>query len=585
MEINARWMVTTLLMAAAVSACDDEMMAPEVPRDPDTADRVMIDRFSDDTGMLFTRSASPGLPGPGEAIDFDEAPFITQGLGPDGQVVRYYNFDVMPTTPAPIWVLFREGSSTPVPGQLNIIDVVPGDGGYNDFWQVVRVTVPQDYVANTATSFADLQAAGFEMEGTTTIVNCPVVPEGSVAREGPGANGLIRGWYRDQLVFYFDFNEAPLMSANGVPASPIHVAFNINPDDAGGGPPSGFMTQGSSAQTHNVVATVPGDAGYSPLWNVFPYDNEHFDMVHDLESAQDAPDFGLAANVNCPVVFVGVPPGDPETSAKAVIDRFSDTAGTLFVRSSNASLPAAGEPIDFDQGPFITQGLGPNGGVVRYYNFDVMPEAPAPIYVFFFEDGSAVPGQNNVVGVVPGEPGYSDFWRVTRVTVPDDYIANTITSEDDLLASGFDIDATDTAVNCPIVPDGSTASIRVGGGDTGLVTGWHDGQVVLYFHFGEAPLEVNAAGNTPTSPIFVTFNINPDQTGGGPPSGFLTEQGTNQTHNVLATLPGDPGYSPLWSVIPYDNASFGQVLDLASAQAAPNFGVAARVNCPVVFVQ
>jgi len=65
----------------------------------------------------------------------------------------------------------------------------------------------------------------------------------------------------------------------------------------------------------------------------------------------------------------------------------------------------------------------------------------------------------------------------------------------------------------------------------------------------------------------------------------MVETGTVQTHNVVETIPGDALYSPLWDVVPYDNASFAQVLDLASAQAVPNFGDAAVVNCPIVFVQ
>jgi hypothetical protein len=35
--------------------------------------------------------------------------------------------------------------------------------------------------------------------------------------------------------------------------------------------------------------------------------------------------------------------------------------------------------------------------------------------------------------------------------------------------------------------------------------------------------------------------------------------------------------------MPYDNASFDMVTDLASAMAAPGFGSAGLVNCPVVF--
>jgi hypothetical protein len=442
-------------------------------------------------------------------------------------------------------------------------------------------------VANTATSMQDIVDAGFPVEATNMVVNCPIVPDGSTASEGPGANGLTMGWYRDQVVFYFQFDEAELEAtgSGAVPTSPIFVTFNINPDETDGGPASGFMTQGSSMQTHNVPATLPDDAGYSPLWDVFPYDNAEFGDVRDLETAQAATSFGLAAMVNCPIVFVGDVPGDPATAAKAMIDRFSDDAGTLFERSSNASLPAAGAPIDFDTGPFITQGLGPAGEIVRYYNFDVMPTAPAPIYAFFFENGDPVPDQLNVVDVIPGETGYNDFWQVVKVTVPDGYVTNSITSVDGLVAAGYETEVTDMLVNCPIVPDGSTATLRYAGEDPGLTRGWHDGELVYYFNFFEAPLTTTGAGAVPTSPIFVTFNVNPDQPGGGPPSGFMVEMGTSQTHNVPATLPGDMGYSPLWDVFPYDNAEFSSVSDLSSAQAATSFGLAAMVNCPIVSVE
>lgn len=579
--------VLAATVLGALAACDDNM-EPEndQPLDPATAPRVTIDRFSDAAGNLFVRSENASLPAAGAAVDFDTGPFITQGLGPAGQVVRYYNFDVMSTAPAPIWVLFAEGASEPVQGQLNIIDVIPGDPAYNDFWQVMKVTVPADYVANTITSRQEILDAGFAVEATSTIVNCPVVPEGSIAREGPGANGLTMGWYRDQVVFYFQFDEQDLMASNDglVPTSPIYVSFNIDPDEMGGGPASGFMTQGSSVQTHNVVATIPGDAAYSPLWGVHPYHNQDFDAVYNLETALDVENFGHVATVNCPVVFEGDAPADPATASKTVIDRFSDGAGTLFVRSGNPTLPAAGAAIDFDTGPFITQGLGPDAEVVRYYNFDVQPTTPAPIFAFFREDGTPVANQLNVVDVVPGDVGYSDFWQVVKVTVPDEYVANTISSLQELMDAGYSTEYTDVIVNCPIVPEGSTAILRLSGGVTGLTTGWYKGELVFYFNFVEAPL-MTVADAVPTSPIYVAFNINPDQPGGGPASGFMTEPGSDQTHNVVATLPGDQGYSPLWGVHPYDNQFFDQVMDLATAVAVGNFGHAANVNCPIVFIQ
>ena len=277
-------------------------------------------------------------------------------------------------------------------------------------------------------------------------------------------------------------------------------------------------------------------------------------------------------------------PMDPEEAPRASVDRFSEEAGTLMVRSEENDLPGPDERIDFDHGPFITQGLGPDGNVVEYYNFDVQPADPAPIYALFYENGDPVEDQLNIIDVIPGDDGYNDFWHVHRVTVPDNYEANTNTSVADLNEMDYDIEPTGTIKNCPVVPDGSTAEKRHGDGETAdLVEGWYDGQVVSYFLFEEQPLEATSDGSVPTSPIYVTFNTNPGEEGGGPPSGFMTGEGSDQTHNVVATVPGDDGYSPLWMVNIYDNADFDDVSDLDSALDANILeNGAANVNCPVV---
>lgn len=298
---------TAVILLASCSKKEDT--APG-PRDPNTAEVVSVDRFSAAAGHLQVRTASNGLPGANEPVNFDQVPFITRGLTPDGRVVDYYNFDVQPTAPAPIWALFKK-DGTGVTGQMNIIDVLPGDAGYNDFWQVVKVTVPDDYVANTVTSYNELVAKGYPMEKTNSIVNCPVVPKGSTAtkRFTSETPGLTRGWYRDKVVFYFNFSERALTttSAGAVPKIPIYVAFNINPADPNGGPASGFKAEPGTnpPQTHNVVAIVPTDNGYSPLWSVVVYDNNAFGSVSNLSTAMAAPVLiPSAGNVNCPVVHI-----------------------------------------------------------------------------------------------------------------------------------------------------------------------------------------------------------------------------------------------------------------------------------------
>lgn len=273
------------------------------------ADTVEVDRFSPEAGMLMVRDSVNGLPGPNEPVDFDFPPFITMGFGPQGQFVSYYNFDVQPKTPAPIYVLFRDGDSTPVAGQFNIIDVIPGDEGYNDFWHVQKVTVPADYEANAATSLDDLQDEEYMIEPTELLVNCPVVPAGSVARKRLNNESpeLTTGWYKDMLVFYFNFSEKALMpdESGMVPVSVIHVTFNINPDQPGGGPASGFRMDSSLMRTHNVTSTLPQDNDYSPLWQVNVYDNADFDSVKDLTSALNANTLVTgAADVNCPIVEI-----------------------------------------------------------------------------------------------------------------------------------------------------------------------------------------------------------------------------------------------------------------------------------------
>jgi len=274
---------------------------------------------------------------------------------------------------------------------------------------------------------------------------------------------------------------------------------------------------------------------------------------------------------------------DPASAPRARIDRFSDAAGHLQKRSDSPSLPAPDEAVDFDQGPFITQGFGPGGELIKYYNFDVQPTEPAPIYVPM-KKGKPVDEQLNIVGVIPGDEGYNDFWQVVAVSVPDSYVANTLTSVDDVEASGYETATTGMIVNCPIVPDGSTARLRADGDDsgTGLTRGWYEGKLVHYFNFGEKEGGIKATGGkVPLSPIYVTFN---DDTQ-GPASGFKTESDEMQTHNVAATLPSSPAYSPLWAVVPYPSAEFDSVSDVATAATAAGSGeVAADVNCPIVSV-
>jgi hypothetical protein len=281
------------------------------PKDPDLAPRTVIDRFSAEAGTLHVRDAQNGLPGPGEPIDFD-ALFTTNSLGPAGELIVYYDFDVQTREPALLYNFYYENSEDRVPDQISIVDVVPGEEGYNDFWWVNRVYVPRDYKPNSITSVDEIIEFNLTVVTVPVLINCPLVPEGSTATlrydatQDPAPS---RFWYEGEIVYSLFFEVLEVDAQNLVPINQLYVSFNINPDQPGGGPASGFMTEpGPGLQTHNVGAAIPPDPAYSPLWNANFYDNADFNMVVDKPSA-------LAANilvhdaalVNCPVVRVGVP--------------------------------------------------------------------------------------------------------------------------------------------------------------------------------------------------------------------------------------------------------------------------------------
>ena len=291
-----------LLVATSCKKEDDAQTTPvAIAKDINTATRASIDRFSTTAGHLMVRNGTNGLPAANSAINFDVAPFFTIGLDRTGAQVLYYNFDVQPTLPSPIYVLFKSGVSTPLSGQNNIVATIPGDLGYNDFWLMKKVTVPESYVPNSLTSESEILSSGYSITTTTTIVNCPIVPYGSTAarsKTGGAASALSFGWYKGLAVAYFNFDEAAIItSGSSVPLSPIYVIFanNATPDD-------GFKVEPGTSQTHNVLATLPGDATYSPLWNVNVVDTSNFSAMTNLATATSFSSMVAGATVNCPIV-------------------------------------------------------------------------------------------------------------------------------------------------------------------------------------------------------------------------------------------------------------------------------------------
>ena len=153
---------------------------------------------------------------------------------------------------------------------------------------------------------------------------------------------------------------------------------------------------------------------------------------------------------------------DPTSAPRAVVDRFSDAAAILNRRSQVEGLPAPGEPVEFDA-MFLVDGLGPDGEPVSYYNLDVQLGRTMEVHRIVDDDGQPIADQLPIVTALPGDEGYADFWQFIDHEAPPDYVANAIIDADELLARGWPQTRNFTALNRPLVPEGSTAPRRIGG--------------------------------------------------------------------------------------------------------------------------
>jgi hypothetical protein len=279
-RVESRNVLTGLLLLLAAGCSDDG----DGSDGPDSAQRVVIDRFNVESGTLYNRPGDPVHPDANEPIPFDTL-YLERAFGPDGEIVSYYVFDAQSPTPAPMYVLV-DAAGDPIPDQLPIVDLLPDSDGYSDYWRLHEVEVPDDYEANTIRSVAEVEDGGLTAMRTDTIVNRPLVPEGSTAelRLDPSqAVDPVPAWYRDEVAFYFDFGigERP---EETVPVVEQYATYKDNARGAASTP----KTEADGEQTHHVFAGLPEGNQPSPLWQVIVYDNTFFDSVHDLASALEA---------------------------------------------------------------------------------------------------------------------------------------------------------------------------------------------------------------------------------------------------------------------------------------------------------
>ncbi len=158
----------------------------------------------------------------------------------DAKVVEYYRFGTFkpgsaswfpsyaefPGMPANDMYVMADGSGSIAlgNGQDPIIDILPSQAHYTDFFEIVAFRPDGDYTPNDIKSKGTLIRAGFPLTRTGGLVTCPVVgPEATLA--APTGTPLytqkltpIKVWYRKKLTHCFLLEGGKyLYSAGSVP--------------------------------------------------------------------------------------------------------------------------------------------------------------------------------------------------------------------------------------------------------------------------------------------------------------------------------------------------------------------------------
>jgi hypothetical protein len=202
------------------------------------------------------------------------------------------------------------------------------------------------------------------------------------------------------------------------------------------------------------------------------------------------------------------------------------------------------------------------GRTIKYLDFGPVRLASGNKVAPIWAVTNGVRNQHNIIDVVPGRRNYTPLWRVTMVTFKPGVRKTVIRSAGQVKAleraGKVRLRRTNTIVNCPVLGFGQKR-----------VSGFYRGDPVRYLDLGPVKL---ASGND-VAPLWTVTN------------------GTSEQHNIIDVVPGDEGYSPLWSIneVTWQPGVTPRTLksraDVEAATAAGELTVKRTntiVNCPVI---
>jgi hypothetical protein len=212
---------------------------------------------------------------------------------------------------------------------------------------------------------------------------------------------ITSGFYRGQTIGYYDFGPIKLKPGNKL--APIWT-----------------VTNGARSQ-HNIVDTIPGQADYTPLWQLNKVTFKPGVTPHllrsraDVEAAKNRGDVTVVATstvVNCPVLGFG--------------------------QKRVAGFSA--------------------GKTIHYYDLGPVKLAPGNAILPLVAITNGVAGQHNITEdtIAPGATDYPPLWSIVKATWTSSAHKRLVTSYTQVEAAEkageLELHKTALVVNCPLVP-------------------------------------------------------------------------------------------------------------------------------------
>ena len=257
-----------------------------------------------------------------------------------------------------------------------------------------------------ARTFPVVAAGAVALAAASLAVAAPQRPAGQQPAqtrqlaETPQKQPVVLGFYEGKTVRYYNFGPIKLKPGNKL--APIWT-----------------VTNGVAGQ-HNIIDTVPGEKGYTPLWQVSkvtwaagksPRVLRSADAVKKAAAGGEVTIARTSTVVNCPVLGFG----------QKKVAGFS------------------------------------GGHVIHYYDLGPVKLAPGNTVVPLYTVTNGVGGQNNITGdtIAVGQTAYPPLWSITKVTWKPGARRRLLTSYAAIkkaAASGkVTLTKTPLVVNCPLV--------------------------------------------------------------------------------------------------------------------------------------